>query len=106
MRTKKEILEAEDKYFHAVWLERHEREKLQEELEEYYLSDNAEKRKIAIDAFTLAEKVHNKYKDDFEFNLYSLNYDPEEKAYWTGFINGKLSALRWVMGGDWDQLDT
>ena len=23
-----------------------------------------------------------------------------------GMINGKLSALRWVLGGDWDMLDT
>jgi hypothetical protein len=23
-----------------------------------------------------------------------------------GMINGKLSALRWVLGEDWDQLDT
>jgi hypothetical protein len=23
-----------------------------------------------------------------------------------GMLNGKLSALRWVMGEDWDMLDT
>ena len=23
-----------------------------------------------------------------------------------GMINGKLSALRWVLGDDWDMLDT
>lgn len=23
-----------------------------------------------------------------------------------GMINGKLSALRWMLGGDWDVLDT
>ena len=23
-----------------------------------------------------------------------------------GMINGKLSAIRWMLGGDWDQLDT
>jgi hypothetical protein len=23
-----------------------------------------------------------------------------------GFIHGKLSALRWVMGSEWDLLDT
>lgn len=32
----------------------------------------------------------------------NLVYDDFE---W-GMVNGKLSALRWVMGDDWDMLDT
>jgi len=28
-----------------------------------------------------------------------------ERFEW-GMINGKLSALRWVMGDEWDMLDT
>lgn len=35
-------------------------------------------------------KIRNYYKDDFGW----------------GMLNGKLSALRWVMGDDWDNLDT
>jgi hypothetical protein len=35
-------------------------------------------------------KLRNYYHNDFEW----------------GMLNGKLSALRWVMGDDWDMLDT
>jgi hypothetical protein len=33
------------------------------------------------------------------------NLGPYSKFEW-GMINGKLSALRWVFGDDWDMLDT
>lgn len=36
------------------------------------------------------QKIRQYYKDDFGW----------------GMLNGKLSALRWVMGDDWDMLDT
>ena len=35
-------------------------------------------------------QLRNYYKDTFEW----------------GMLNGKLSALRWVRGDDWDMLDT
>lgn len=46
-------------------------------------------------ALAAAKKVEEKYEstgpwDDFEW----------------GMLNGKLSALRWVLGDDWDNLDT
>jgi hypothetical protein len=33
------------------------------------------------------------------------NLGPYTKFDW-GMMNGKLSALRWVMGDEWDMLDT
>ena len=29
-----------------------------------------------------------------------------EKAWLYGYINGKLAAMRWVLGSEWDFLDT
>lgn len=35
---------------------------------------------------------------------------PDELGPWSSFewgmMNGKLSALRWILGEDWDMLDT
>jgi hypothetical protein len=43
-----------------------------------------------------AKKVEDIYGKD------NLSFDDFE---W-GMINGKLSALRWVIGEEWDNLDT
>jgi hypothetical protein len=37
--------------------------------------------------------------------LYGDELYPESDFEW-GMINGKLSALRWVMGDEWDMLNT
>ncbi len=42
-----------------------------------------------------AQRVENNYDD----------VGPWSDFEW-GMINGKLSALRWVLGSEWDMLDT
>ena len=46
-------------------------------------------------ALESAQRVENKYED----------VGPWSDFEW-GMINGKLSALRWVLGDEWDMLDT
>lgn len=52
---------------------------------------------ILAGAIKAAERVEKKYGKE--------NLGPYTKFEW-GMINGKLSALRWVMGEDWDELYT
>ncbi|MCW2292390.1 hypothetical protein M2262_002440 [Pseudomonas sp. BIGb0408] len=46
-------------------------------------------------ALAAAERVRNQYEDT----------GPWDDFEW-GMLNGKLSALRWVLGDEWDMLDT
>ncbi len=46
-------------------------------------------------ALATAEKVRANYEDT----------GPWDDFEW-GMINGKLSALRWILGDEWDMLDT
>ena len=48
-------------------------------------------------ALKSAEKVIRKYGEE--------NLGPYSDFEW-GMLNGKLSALRWVLGEEWDMLDT
>lgn len=93
MRTKKEILEAEEEFFDRVWYNR----KLVM-LERIQRGDEDMPDEDLMDTVTAAmRKVEAKYGGEA-----NLIYDDFE---W-GMVNGKLSALRWMLGDDWDFLDT
>jgi hypothetical protein len=87
-RNWEEIHEAEEEFFDRVWYDR----SLYHEQEEG--TDVEELRRIAGPA---RARIEAKYGVE--------NLSPYDKFEW-GMINGKLSALRWVTGSEWDFLDT
>ncbi len=111
-RTATEISEAIEELFDRVWYDRHmvSRHKVETGKtkiiakkdfgpQHYRASGHS---KLVVDdiwarALKAAARVEKKYGKE--------NLGPYSKFDW-GMINGKLSALRWVMGGEWDELDT
>ena len=101
-------MEAIDRLFHQVWYNRHqvtrqkiERGKIKIVDKETFPVKNHLRRPIQRDvwegALKAAAKVEKKYGLE--------NLGPWDDFDW-GMINGKLSALRWVLGDEWDMLDT
>jgi hypothetical protein len=92
-RTLSEILEAEKEFFDKVWYVR--KLILQEKIElgeEEPLSVAIEERMSEA-----MREIEERYGVD--------NVGPWDDWGW-GFVHGKLSALRWVLGSEWDFLDT
>jgi hypothetical protein len=92
-RTLAEILEAEQEYFDKVWYVRKLIliEKIEAGEHEPLSPDLSDRMHAAMGA------VEERYGRD--------NVGPWDDWGW-GFVNGKLSALRWVLGSEWDDLDT
>jgi hypothetical protein len=89
-RPLSEIVEAANELCDKVWYDRHM-------LARQRGDDKAWKADIREGAYKAAAKMVRKYGKD--------NLGPWSKFDW-GMINGKLSALRWVLGDEWDMLDT
>jgi len=98
-----EILSAMDELFDKVWYNRHCNRVCEIESGDISIvpddtkgyGNNIIHEGIWKGALKAAKEVEKKYNDtgpwtDFEW----------------GMLNGKLSALRWVLGDDWDMLDT
>jgi hypothetical protein len=90
MRSQSEIIAAEEEFFDKVWYERHL-------LLEHESGRDRTPREIREGALRAAEEVRARRGED--------NLGPYTDFEW-GMVNGKLSALRWVLGDDWDFLDT
>ncbi|MGH7486314.1 MAG: restriction endonuclease [bacterium] len=93
-RTQAEILAAEQEFFDRVWHERHLVFMARIEGGE----DSGTSPEVIKAAQEAAERVVATYPPG--------EIRPVEDDFEWGFWSGKLSALRWVLGDDWDFLDT
>jgi hypothetical protein len=93
-RNDNSILEAEQEFMDVIWYDRklvllqNLREGTERIDPEIHNGMLASMRKL--EKKYRKKKLRNYYHNDFEW----------------GMLNGKLSALRWVLGGEWDMLDT
>ena len=92
IRNVKAIMRAEEEFFDRVW---HDRQMLLLSLDSGSKAKTPSKllKGMILDA----KRVRQKYG--------KTKFGPYSDFEW-GMINGKLSALRWVLGGQWDMLDT
>lgn len=89
-----EIVEAEKRLFDRVWHHR----SLQHEYRLQDAGDDVAIEKLRAIAGPGRKRVGEKYTQPDELGPYS--------DFELGMLNGKLSALRWVLGSEWDFLDT
>ncbi|RUM18559.1 hypothetical protein EFD56_13910 [Rhizobium phaseoli] len=105
-----EILEAEHLLYRQVWYNRHQnlriniergREKVVSD-EEWRAAKPVQRRRMTTEGtWKLAQAAARKTEAEIGIE----NCGPWDNFEW-GMINGKLSALRWVLGDEWDMLDT
>lgn len=91
-RDRTEIFTALDELFDKVWYNRHQVLRQKVEADEISVAPD-----IWKGALKAAKKIERRYR--------SGELGPWDDFEW-GMINGKLSALRWVLGDEWDMLDT
>lgn len=111
-RRASEISDAIEELVDRVWYDRHmvsyykvqtgkTRLIAKKDFGPQHYRDSAHDKLVVDDIWTgalkAAKRVEKKYGKG--------NLGPYSKFDW-GMINGKLSALRWVMGDEWDMLDT
>jgi len=103
-----EIRKAEDLLFHQVWYNRHwglrigvQEGRIKIVEKETYPRPRGARETVQRDVWRGALKAARRVEREYG----KKNLGPWDNFEW-GMINGKLSALRWVMGDEWDMLDT
>lgn len=107
LRNIKSIVEMEAEFCDKVWYNRcHLR--IKEELRngevklvKKWKPEYSTQNFISKDIWNGAKKAAKRVEKEYGKN----NLGPYDDFEW-GMINGKLSAIRWMLGDDWDQLDT
>ncbi len=92
IRNEKIISQAEEEFLDRIWYNRHQILKWRIETKKEQVHPE-----IWKGALKSARAMERKYG--------KKNLGPYTDFEW-GMINGKLSTLRWVLGEDWDMLDT
>ncbi|MGA5725861.1 PIN domain-containing protein [Ralstonia thomasii] len=107
-RRLREILEAEHLLFRQVWYNRHwtlrheiETGKTRVVPEEHYSRSPYRQDQILDSVWARALAAAKRTEDEVGID----NLGPWSDFEW-GMLNGKLSALRWILGDEWDMLDT
>jgi hypothetical protein len=91
-RTFTEILAIEQELYDKIWYNRHQ----QQVYKAQHGIDGVTKQQVKVGEAAAKKKEETYGK---------INLGPYNDFEW-GMLNGKLSALRWVMGSEWDFLDT
>lgn len=91
-RSMEEVADVAEEFVEKIWFDRHLslRYRVEQGIETVAPQ-------IWVGALKSAERVIRKYGEE--------NLGPYSDFEW-GMLNGKLSALRWVLGEEWDMLDT
>lgn len=110
VRGLSEIYEAEELLYNQVWYNRHwnrrvaiDRGRLKVVSDGEWNAATLKQRRRMITEGTWKLGLDAARKVEEEFGIENLG--PWDDFEW-GMINGKLSALRWVLGDEWDMLDT
>jgi len=103
-----EILEAEELFFNQVWYNRHwglrmgvTEGRIRVVDEETHPRPPGARETVQRDVWKRALKAARKVERRYG----KKNLGPWDDFDW-GMVNGKLSALRWALGDEWDMLDT
>lgn len=91
-RSMEEVADVAEEFVEKIWFDRHL--SLRYRVEQGIETVTPQ---IWAGALKSAERVIRKYGEE--------NLGPYSDFEW-GMLNGKLSALRWVLGEEWDMLDT